>query len=223
MSETDDPRLTSTCQLCRSEEKPKVWNSPSSSLFLDNILLERRSDDVLPHPVSFPLPSSATVQNSNGLLISHQVGHGVSKTRSDRAFTLDLSRKILFLFVSDWLPVCVSSVMDCQPLEEKISSKWYPLKTLYVHRQTESVLQIKIFRRIRITVRLRLSWFCVPYQCSSEYAARQDAFVISPLAYLIVYHREGGVVRGDDGMSTDYWVAGRLIMGVVTRVSIHCG
>lgn len=92
-----------------------------------------------------------------------------------------------------------------------------------MRRQTESVLQIKIFRRIRITFRLRLSWFCVPYQCSSEYAARQDAFVISPLAYLIVYHGEGGVVRGDDGMSTDYWVAGRLIMGVVTRVSIHCG
>lgn len=32
VSEIDDPRLTSTGQLCRSEEKPKVWNSPSSFL-----------------------------------------------------------------------------------------------------------------------------------------------------------------------------------------------
>lgn len=74
-----------------------------------------------------------------------------------------------------------------------------------------------------------LPWFCWSYRCSSKYeqehltAAQQDAFVISPLASLIVYHGEGGVVREDDGMSTDYWVAGRLIMGVVTRVSIHCG
>lgn len=56
-------------------------------------------------------------------------------------------------------------------------------------------------------------------------SAQEDAmpFVIGTLLYLIIYQSGGGVAHEDDSIYTDHWVSARLIMGLVTRVSMYCG